>query len=299
MFFQNITDRKNTENALRASESRYRILSQITSDFAYAFKVLPDNTWVCEWMTEAFANITGYTLKEIATPGGLQFDCIHPDDVEMLLEQMQSRSSSRKEVSEYRIITKSGEIRWVWDCRQVVWDEVENRAVGIYGACHDITKHKLVEAKLCETNQVLQGLIKALPLAVVGVDTNALVTVWNPEAERVFGWNESEVLGELLPIVPRDENINFSAMFDSELAGEMQVAQECRQRRKDGSSIDVCIWTAPMRGADGLISGSIKIVSEISEANGMQENIGSLQSRRDRLEPFWARYVKLPHIIKK
>ncbi|MEG3835313.1 MULTISPECIES: PAS domain S-box protein [unclassified Microcoleus] len=298
VFFQNITDRKNAENALRASESRYRILSQMTSDFAYSFKVLPDNTWACEWMTEAFTKITGYTPKEIATSGGLQFDCIHPDDLEMLLEQMQLRSSSRKEVSEYRIVTKSGEIRWLWDCRQVVWDEVENRAVGIYGACQDITQHKLVEAKLCETNQVLQGLIKALPLAVVGVDSNALVTVWNSAAERVFGWKESEVVGELLPIVPSDENVNFYAMFQSELAGEAQVARECRRRRKDGSSIDVCIWTAPMRDSEGLTSGTIKIVSQISEANGMEENMGWLQSRRDRLEPFWARYVKLPAGIK-
>lgn len=298
VFFQNITDRKNAENALRASESRYRILSQITSDFAYSFKVLPNNTWVCEWMTEAFTKITGYTPKEIATSGGLQFDCIHPDDLEMLLEQMQLRSSSRKEVSEYRIVTKSGEIRWLWDCRQVVWDEVENRAVGIYGACQDITEHKLVEAKLCETNQVLQGLIKAVPLAVVGVDSNALVTVWNSAAERVFGWKESEVVGELLPIVPSDENVDFYAMFQSELAGEAQVARECRRRRKDGSSIDVCIWTAPMRDAEGLTSGSIQIVSQISEANGREENMGWLQSRRDRVEPFWARYVKLPAGIK-
>ena len=292
VFFQNITDRKNAENALRASESRYRILSQITSDFAYSFKVLPDNTWVCEWMTEAFTKITGYTPKEIATSGGLQFDCIHPDDVEMLLEQMQLRSSSRKEVSEYRIVTKTEEIRWLWDCRQVVWDEVKGCAVRIYGACQDITEHKLVEAKLCETNLVLQELIKALPIAVVGIDANALVTVWNPASERIFGWKQSEVLGELLPIVPSDENVDFYAMFQSELAGEAQVAKQCRRRRKDGSLIDVCISTAPMRDANGLITGSMRIVSEISAAKGSQEE-------NDSPQPFWARYVCLPNIIMK
>lgn len=293
VFFQNITDRKNAEDALRRSESRYRILSQITSDFGYSFKVLPDNTWFCEWMTEAFTNITGYTAKEIVTSGGLQFDCIHPDDVEMLLEQMQFRSSSCKEVSEYRIITKSGEIRWMWDCRQVVWDEVENRAVGIYGACQDITEHKLVQAKVCETNQVLQGLIKALPLAVFGVDTNSLVTVWNSAAGRLFGWKESEILGELLPIVPNDHNADYSAILDVELVGETQVTRECR-RRKDGSSIHVFIWTTPMRDADGLIAGSMSIVSPILPVNEMPENIEPLSSHKNKSEPFWARYVKLP-----
>lgn len=155
---RDITELKKTEAALRESESRYRILSQITSDFAYSFNVLPDKTWACDWMTEAFTRITGYTASEIETSGWLECDCIHPDDREMLLEQIQSRSSNCKEVSEYRIITKTGEIRWLWDCRQVVWDESEGQAIGIYGACQDITEHKLVEAKLCETNQILQAL---------------------------------------------------------------------------------------------------------------------------------------------
>ncbi|NJK68479.1 MAG: PAS domain S-box protein [Microcoleus sp. CSU_2_2] len=155
---RDITERKISEAALRESESHYRILSQITSDFAYSFNLLPDKTWACDWMTEAFTRITGYTPSEIETSGWLECDCIHPDDREMLLEQIQSRSSSCKEVSEYRIITKTGEIRWLWDCRQVVWDEAEGQAVRIYGACQDITEHKLVEAKLCETNQILQSL---------------------------------------------------------------------------------------------------------------------------------------------
>ncbi|MGB3263158.1 MAG: PAS domain S-box protein [Microcoleus sp.] len=295
---RDITELKTAEAALRASESRYRILSEITSDFAYSFNLLPDRTWACEWMTEAFTRITGYSASEIANSGWPECNWIHPEDREMLQEQMQSRSCSRQEVSEYRIFTKSGEIRWLWDCRQVVWDEAENRAVGVFGACQDITEHKLVEAKLCETNQVLEGLIEALPVAVVGVGASAAVTLWNPAAEQIFGWQECEVLGKILPIVPSNEVTNFSAMFKSELAGELQLAKKCRRQSKDGSLIDVRISTLPLRSPQGLITGTMKIFSEIS-AKGRQQQTGNIQGKCDESRPFWERYVRLPHLSNK
>lgn len=291
---RDITELKTAAAALRESESRYRILAQITSDFAYSFNLLADETWACEWMTEAFTRITGYTASEIPTSGWPECNCIHPEDREMLQEQMQSRNRSGEEVSEYRIVTKAGEIRWLWDCRQVVWDEAENRAVGIYGACQDITEHKLVQAKLCETNQVLEGLINTVPLAVVGIDASAAVTLWNPAAERIFGWKEFEVLGEILPIVPSDEIVDFSAMLQSELAGEAQVAKHRKRRRKDGSLIDVFVSTAPLGNGQGLINGSIRIFSEISAVTAKQEEKSNLKC--DRSQPFWARYVGIPEL---
>nr|WP_228057314.1 PAS domain S-box protein [Tychonema sp. LEGE 07203] len=259
---------------------------------------MPDQTWECEWITEAFTRVTGYSASEIAHSGFPECNWIHPEDREMLLEQMQSRSCSCKEVSEYRIVTKSGEIRWLWDCRQVVWDEAENRAVGVFGACQDITEHKLVEAKLCQTNQVLEGLIKAVPVAVVGVDADTLVTTWNPAAERIFRWQECEVLGQSLPIVPRDEVTDFSAMFKSELAGELQLAKNCRRQSKDGSLIDVRISTLPLRSPQGLITGTMKIFSQIAAAKGRQQPTANIQGKRDESQPFWEPYVRIPHLKK-
>ncbi|MBE9185045.1 PAS domain S-box protein [Microcoleus sp. LEGE 07076] len=295
---RDITELKKAEAALRASESRYRILSQITSDFAYSFNLLPDQTWACEWMTEAFTRVTGYSASEIAHSGLPECNWIHPEDREMLREQMQSRSRSCKEVSEYRIVTKSGEVRWLWDCRQVVWDEAENRPVGVFGACQDITEHKLVEAKLCETNQVLEGLIKALPVAVVGVDANTLVTAWNPAAEQIFRWQQCEVLGQSLPIVPSDEVTDFSVMFKSELAGELQFAKDCRRQRKDGSLIDVRVSSLPLRSPQGLITGTMKIFSEISAPNGKPHQTRNIKGNCDESQPFWASYVRIPHLKK-
>jgi len=88
-------------------------------------------------------------------------------------------------------------------------------------------------------------------------------------------------------------------MLQSELAGKAQVAKQCKRQRKDGSLIDVCISTLPLRNPQGLITGSLKIFSAISAALGRQEEKRNIKGEGDRLEPFWARYVSLPHLTNK
>ena len=86
-------------------------------------------------------------------------------------------------------------------------------------------------------------------------------------------------------------------MCSSDLAGEAQVAKRCRRRRKDGSLIDIRISTAPLRNAQGLITGTIKIVSDISEVKGKLQQNRNFKS--DGAQPFWMRYVRIPHITNK
>ena len=58
------------ENALRQSEERYQIVTELTSDYAYAYRVDPDGKLVNEWVTGAFKRITGFTKEELHARGG-------------------------------------------------------------------------------------------------------------------------------------------------------------------------------------------------------------------------------------
>ncbi|MEU0239676.1 PAS domain S-box protein [Nocardiopsis sp. NPDC006198] len=90
--------------------------------------------------------------------------------------------------------------------------------------------------------------------AVVGLDSELRVTVWNPAAERMFGWSADEVLGGELPIVPAELKGEHGAVLEQVRAGN-PLAVYTRRVRRDGTVLDVRIGANRVAGADGRFLG--------------------------------------------
>ena len=131
---------------LAESEERYRLISQIISDYTFSTRLNPDGTLFHHWVAGAFERITGYSYEEYMARGGW-LAALHPDDREQDARDMEALRANRQVVTEVRTIMKSGEVRWVRVWGHPVWDPVRNQLVGIYGAVQDITERKKVEAE--------------------------------------------------------------------------------------------------------------------------------------------------------
>jgi diguanylate cyclase (GGDEF)-like protein/PAS domain S-box-containing protein len=129
------------------SEERYRIISALTSDFAYAAEFTPEGQWCVEWVTDAFFRVTGYTLADIEGPRGWS-KMIYAEDLPVIQQFYGGLLSESVRECEHRILTKGGEIRWVHVYAQPRWDETHRRVVRMFGAAKDITKQKRAEAQL-------------------------------------------------------------------------------------------------------------------------------------------------------
>jgi PAS domain S-box-containing protein len=120
-------------------------------------------------------------------------------------------------------------------------------------------------------SRILATLIEASPLAIVTFDPEGVVTMWNPAAERIFGWPENEALGMHLPFVPAEKQAEFLALRRRALVGEVFTEPELHRRRADGSPIVVSVSTAPLRRPDGTIYGIMSILMDVTERKAAEE----------------------------
>jgi len=150
-----ITTRKEMESALYESEWRYRIVSELTSDYAYAFTVATDGTLTNDWVTGALQTITGFTAEEVDARGGWE-SLIHPDDLSIPYGQLNALLAGEPATVEYRIVCKDGLVCWMQDTARPERGTEQDRVVAIYGAVKDITPRKQAEEQRLKMEAQIQ-----------------------------------------------------------------------------------------------------------------------------------------------
>src|SRR3990170_205513 len=141
----------------------------------------------------------------------------------------------------------------------------------VMSAIADTSQRKQAEEALRETSETLQALVQASPVGIAILDPDGAVKMWNPAAERMFGWRADEVLGCPLPTGPDGKEEEHRALREKVLKGGASSGVEVQRRARDGSLLDISLSTAPLRGLDGSISGIVGMMADITERKRAQE----------------------------
>ena len=192
-----IGEREHVERMLRKSEERYRAVSEAMSDFVYALRVEPDGTIVPEWTAGAILQITGFTLEELNTRGGV-VSIVHSDDRPRMLRRVQKLLSGQPDVSEYRVVSKGDQVRWIRNHGHPMWDEAQSRVVRIYGAAKDVTDNRRVADALRESEETARALLNAPTEAAALIDRQGTILAVNTEAADRLGKLAEELVGACL-----------------------------------------------------------------------------------------------------
>ena len=185
-----ITKRKQAEIALQDSERRHRIISELMSDYAFGNKLNPDGTWENEWITEeAYTRMTGYSPDELSQT----LNHYHPEDRERAQRDIDKVIAGESSQGEYRLLIKSGDLRWVTVQRQPIWDEKQERVIGFYGAASDITVRKEAEEALHREHDLLERIAHTSPVGITMVNSEGEATFANRRAEAIFGLTRDEI----------------------------------------------------------------------------------------------------------
>jgi PAS domain S-box-containing protein len=257
-FMLDITDRKQAEQRLKHSEERYRIVSELTSDYAYKDRVEEDGRIIPEWVTESFTRISGYTLEEASAPG-FWGQLVHAEDIQILQDHIQMVLSGQPHMVELRVITKSGSVRWLRDHANPIWDEGQNRVVTLYGAVKDITESKQAEESL-RRFQLISENSRDIILFMDYRDGRLLDA--NAAAVQAYGYSRDELLSLTIRDLRASDTLSRTddQMAQAASAG---ILFETMHQRKDGTTfpVEVSSQGATVGGVRTLIS----IVRDITE----------------------------------
>lgn len=136
-------------------------------------------------------------------------------------------------------------------------------------------------------------LLRSTTVAIVATDADLRVVLWNPGAERMYGWSAEEVLGEPLPVLPPDRAEEMEQLRRRLLSGEEFDRLEIEHRRKDGGRVRNLVSLRPLRGSDGEVEGVVGVAS-VSET---QDEVRRLADRLRDLELELAESRIPPHFL--
>ena len=161
-----------------------------------------------------------------------------------------------------------------------------------------LEQQKISDEALRRSTLKLEALIDASPLAIIVFDVDAKIVRWNPAAQRLFGWTESEVLNQPNPIFPPDASLDTRTHRERILSGTLFENVETVRLRKDGTLVNVSLSAAPLRDGAGEIIGRVAMFADISERKrveqrqNLQNAITVMLAEADRVEEIIPRLIQ-------
>ena len=247
-----------------AGEERYRLISSVATDYVFSSAVEPDGRLVLQWVAGAFEKITGYAFEEYVARGGWRAT-VHPEDLAQDDRDLETLHANRDLRSELRTIAKDGRLVWVEVSAHPVWDEMNDRLAGIYGAVKDVTRRKLAEAETQATYETLNAFVDSVPGFGAYVDAEERYRFVNRYHENWFKDSRRRFIGRKLEDVHRPATYAVMRPYSRRaLAGE-SVRYEHEMTGRDGQYYCFDVQYVPRRASDGTVLGYFSLVFDVTE----------------------------------
>jgi PAS domain S-box-containing protein len=208
---------------------------------------------------------------------------VYPDDQAQIIERAKSAVECRGEYqTEFRILRSNGKLAWIANHGRARFDE-SGRATHLVGIVQDITEKKNAISALQDSQLRLSALVDSAMDAVVTIDENQRIVLFNATAERIFGYTQQQMMGQTLDML-------LPARFRTGHAAHIRAfSQTGVTTRRMGS-----LGTVSGMHADGhefpleasisqlRVAGQMyftAILRDISERKKAEENIRESESR--------------------
>jgi len=273
MVARNITENKQSLEALSASEEKFRNLVENINDLMYTL----DGEGCITYASPAVERFTKYKIADLI---GQQFmPLVHPDDLPGLLGSFDRLLSGQLEPWEFRVMDKDGRVIWVRSSSRPVYKE--GKILEINALMTDITEHKLTEQALGRQREEYRTILDSVPLIIVYIDRDGRFMRINKAGADALGVSPREAVGK-----------TFNDFFSPDQAARLLA----RSRQVMDTKIPIVgsvyqitlpskrtIWThtdiAPYLDSAGNSIGSINVVMDITGRRAAEEALLESEER--------------------
>ncbi len=251
------------------------------------------------YVNKSWTSLLGYTQEEIRDKSLLSF--IAPSDKDRFKRYREDVINGKK--AEESIVvglqTKSGSQIKIEGF--ILVEHKNNEFVYTTGIFRDVTKSLENEAKLKQSNQQLQlsqndlqQLLIHAPDAVIVVNEQDIIQLWNPKAEAIFGWTAGEAIGQSLAntIVPpqhrQAHNYGIKRYLETGIPHILNKTVEVSALHKSGTEfyISLTISNTRQKGAGAFIAFIRDITHQKNTEKELEKNQVELQTSNQQLEQF-------------
>ncbi|HNW50289.1 MAG TPA: PAS domain S-box protein, partial [Prolixibacteraceae bacterium] len=260
--FADITKQKQTEEAYRLSEEKFRSLIEHASDVVYTLTSEGIITYTSSNWTEQL----GHDLSEVIGHSFAKF--VHPNDIERLHALIVQNFLTGEKLTnvEYQISQKNGQWRWFSSSSSPILDS-NGKVTTLIGIAHDITKRKQTEEALQKSEALLNTLINTIPDLIWLKDTNGVFLSCNTMFERFLGATGNEIIGKTdYDFV--DHELADSFRKNDQIAmekGGPSNNEEWITFADDGHSALLDTIKTPMYNPNGELIGVLGVSRDITE----------------------------------
>ncbi|HEX5629508.1 MAG TPA: EAL domain-containing protein [Usitatibacteraceae bacterium] len=215
-------------------------------------------------VNRAFCELSGFSREELV--GNSCCLVSRPEDVEFDKASLGGAcQGDAPPPVEKMLRRRDGSTVWVRRTPGLMRDSAGNPKF-IICAYADLTEQRARDRALHSTNRFLSAIIETSPIAIYATDLEGMITLWNPAAERTFGFTRDQALGRRAPFVPEERREEARELRERVLAGQELTGLHLERVRADGTPIHVGGSAAPLRDEDNRIVGMLVMCSDVTEA---------------------------------
>ena len=269
MIIRDITVRKKAEQQLQARENHLRTILNSEPE---CIKLVGPNGELLEMNPAGLAMIEADNLEMVQNKSLLGI--ILPEYREAFNQLIQDVYSDKTGKLIFEIRGLKGTHRWL-ETHAVPMKDEKGNIISLLGITRDITEKRKAEQAILSSEETRKLIMNSALDAIVCIDKKGLITVWTPQAEKIFGWEEKEALGRpltetILPLSLRDQFIEGMRHYD--VTGEGPVLRsliEISAQKRDGTEFPVEIYIIPVQqGETEFFCAFIRDITERKKVAG-------------------------------